>query len=142
MLRLSAYRATPRVFSLSHSLRRYLHADHESKYSDKLRKRAQEWGDTSSRPNSRAHVNLPFRRLGKSLNEIRQEIKEAESLRLKQWSEERERKPHEEDAIATPSQKTSSGVSTSRPDPAPRRTSRKDNSPVKVQKPGIRQSLR
>jgi hypothetical protein len=31
-------------------------------------------------------------RLGKSLDEIRQEIKEAERLRLKQWSEEREKK--------------------------------------------------
>ena len=42
MFRLNAYRATPRVFSLSRSLRRYLHVDYESKYSDKLQKRAQE----------------------------------------------------------------------------------------------------
>ena len=42
MLRLSAYRATPRVVSLSRSLRRHLHVDYESKYSEKLQKRAQE----------------------------------------------------------------------------------------------------
>ncbi|KAF9654262.1 ATP11-domain-containing protein [Thelephora ganbajun] len=111
MLRLNAYRATPRVFSLYRSLRRHLHIDYESKYSDKLQKRAQE--------------------LGKSLNEIRQEIKEAERFRLKQWSEERGKKLQEEEAAAASAQQTSSGASTSGPTPAPRKTSRKDNSPVK-----------
>lgn len=42
MLRLGAYRATPRLFSLSRSLRRNLYIDYESKYSEKLQKRAQE----------------------------------------------------------------------------------------------------
>jgi len=78
------------------------------------------------------HANSLFCRLGKSLHEIRQEIREAERVRLKQWSEEREKKLQEEEAAAASTQETSSGASTSRRTPAPRKTSREDNSPVKV----------
>lgn len=74
----------------------------------------------------------PLLRLGKSLNEIRQEIKEAETLRLKKWSEEREKKLQEEEAVATAAEGTSSGASTSRPTPIQKKINRKDNSPVKV----------
>lgn len=76
---------------------------------------------------------LPSRRLGKSLNEMRQEVKEAERLRLKKWSEEREKRlAEEEETESVAAQETSSGAPTSRPAPAQRKTSRKDNSPVKV----------
>ena len=70
--------------------------------------------------------------MGKSLNEIRQEVKDAERTRLKQWSEERERKLQEEEAAAASAQETPSRASTTRPTPAPRKINRKDNSPVKV----------
>ena len=66
---------------------------------------------------------------------MRQEIRETERLRLKQWSEERGKKLQEEEAAAASGQDTSSGASTSRPTPASRKTDRKDNSPVKVRKP-------
>ena len=75
-----------------------------------------------------------FCRSGKSLNEMRQEIKEAERLRLKKWSEEQEKRLREEEATATSTKGTSSETSTSQPTPVQRKTSRKDNSPVKVLK--------
>ena len=75
---------------------------------------------------------LPSRRLGKSLKEMRQEVKEAERLRLKKWSEERENRLQEEVTASVAAQETPSGVPTSRPAPTQRKTSRKDNSPVKV----------
>ena len=74
------------------------------------------------------------------MNEVRQEIKEAERLRLKQWSEEREKKLREEETAAAAAQDTSSGTSTNRPTIAPRKISRKDNSPVKVRKICTRQN--
>jgi hypothetical protein len=74
----------------------------------------------------------PLRRLGKSLNEIRQEVKEVESLRLKKWSEERKTRLQEEKAAAVAAGETQSGVSTSLPTPTQRKTNRNDNPPVKV----------
>ena len=69
-----------------------------------------------SLPFKHRHVLIsPLNRLGKSLNEMRQEIKEAERLRLKKWSEEREKRSQEEGAIAVAAKEISSGVSTGRP---------------------------
>ena len=51
-----------------------------------------------------------------------------ERVRLKEWSEEREKKLQEEEAAVAPAQQTSSGASASRPTPALRKNSRKDSS--------------
>ena len=71
-------------------------------------------------------------RLRKSLNEIRQEIKEADRLRLKEWSEDQEKRSQAEETAAASARKTASGAPTGRPTPALKKTIRKDNSPVKV----------
>ena len=73
-------------------------------------------------------------RLGKSLNEIRQEIKEADRLRLKEWSEEQEKRLQAEEAATASAKETTSRAPTGRPTPALKKTIRKDNSPVKVPK--------
>lgn len=80
-------------------------------------------------PLKRKHeLTLLLHRWGKSLNEIRQEIKEAEDLRLKKWSKDHERRLQEEEAAT----KTPPEASTNRPTPAQRKIGRKDSSPVKV----------
>ena len=73
-------------------------------------------------------------RLGKSLNEIRQEIKEADRLRLKEWSEEQEKRSQAEETAAASAEETTSGAPTGRPAPALKKAIRRDNSPVKVPK--------
>lgn len=74
----------------------------------------------------------PSCRLGKSLSEIRQEIKDAENLRLKKWSEEREQKLQGEETEVASAKQTPPGDLGIRPATTQKKTGRKDNSPVKV----------
>jgi hypothetical protein len=75
-----------------------------------------------------------FCRSGKSLNEVREEIKEAERLRLKKWSEGWEKRSREDEGTAASTKETFPKTSSSHPTLTQRKTSRKDNSPVKVTK--------